>query len=84
LVSARDHAHHPGMNTRKVDEPVQSAKRPREERLRIRQWRRDQFMELGFSVSDASALAKSDADLHETRNLIDEGCTHATAFRIVR
>lgn len=72
------------MNARKVEEPLKSARRMRDERLRIRHWRRDQFMELGFSVSDASRLAKSDADLHETRSLIAAGCTHATAFRIVR
>lgn len=72
------------MKARKVDEPVRSARRVRDERLRIRHWRRDQFTELGFSVSDASTLAKSDADLHETRSLIAAGCAHATALRIVR
>jgi hypothetical protein len=56
----------------------------RDERVRVRHWRRDRFMELGFSLSDASALAKSSADLSETRKLITEGCELATVFRIVR
>jgi hypothetical protein len=61
-----------------------SASRLRDERLRVRHWRRDQFMELGFSSSDAAALAKSPADLGETRKLIAAGCSHRTVFRIVR
>ena len=65
-------------------QPLQSARPTRDERLRVRRWRRDQFAELGFTLSDASALAKSAADNHEARKLVSAGCTHATAFRIVR
>jgi hypothetical protein len=72
------------MTVRKIEEPLRKAKRPRDERLRIRHWRRDQFMELGFPVSDAAMLAKSGADLHETRSLLAAGCAHKTALRIVR
>jgi hypothetical protein len=72
------------MEGQKVGEPVRSARRLRDERLRIRQWRRDQFVELGFALSDAAALAKSSADLGRTRKLIAAGCSPATAFRIVR
>jgi hypothetical protein len=67
-----------------VEQPLRSARRTRDERLRIRLWRREQFADLGFSVSDAAALAKSAADIHEARKLVSAGCTHATAFRIVR
>jgi hypothetical protein len=77
-------SHHQGMKGQKVDEPLRSARRLRDERLRIRHWRRDRFMELGFTLSDAAALAKSPADIHEARKLVSAGCTHATAFRIVR
>jgi hypothetical protein len=72
------------MEGQKLEEPMRGARRVRDERLRIRHWRRDRFMELGFSHSDASALAKSSADLHETGDLIAAGCAHETAFRIVR
>jgi hypothetical protein len=67
-----------------VVQSVGSARVTRDERLRVRRWRRDQFAELGFTLSDASALAKSSADIHEARKLVSAGCTHATAFRIVR
>ena len=41
-------------------------------------------MELGFTLSDAAALAKSPADLSEARKLIAAGCAHPLAFRIIR
>jgi hypothetical protein len=72
------------MEGQRVGEPLRSTRRLRDERLRIRHWRRDRFMELGFSHTDASALAKSKADLHETRSLLAAGCAHGTALRIVR
>ena len=56
----------------------------RNERLRIRQWRRAQFYRLGFTTSDARTLAKSDADVGEARRLVMAGCPTATAYRIVR
>jgi hypothetical protein len=72
------------MKGQKVEEPTRSARRLRDERLRIRHWRRDQFIGLGFTLSDAAALAKSSADLNRTRKLIAAGCDHGLAFRIVR
>ena len=50
----------------------------------MRCWRREQFYELGFTVSEAAALAKSPADVHETRKLVEAGCKHALAFRLMR
>ena len=41
-------------------------------------------MGLGFTLSDAAALARSAADLHQARKLIADGCAHPTAFRIMR
>lgn len=70
------------MQAKKIEKPL--GRETRDERVRVRHWRRDQFMELGFSLSDASALAKSPADLGETRKLIATGCEQATVFRIVR
>lgn len=72
------------MRGQEVGEPLRTTRRTQDERLRIRLWRREQFAELGFPLSDAAALAKSAADIHEARKLVSAGCTHATAFRIVR
>jgi hypothetical protein len=72
------------MKGQKVEEPTRSARRVRDERLLIRHWRREQFMELGFTLSDAAALAKSPADLSDARKLIAAGCAHPLAFRIIR
>jgi hypothetical protein len=72
------------MRGQELREPLRIARRTQDERLRIRLWRREQFAELGFPLSDAAALAKSAADIHEARKLVSAGCAHATAFRIVR
>jgi hypothetical protein len=72
------------MKGQKVEGPTRSARRVRDERLLIRLWRREQFMELGFSLSDAATLAKSPADLGEARKLVAAGCSHALAYRIMR
>ena len=73
------------MQAEQVTEVAADApRRGRDERLRVRRWRRDQFMVLGFTLSDAAALARSAADLHEARKLIAGGCAHPTAFRIIR
>jgi hypothetical protein len=72
------------MPGQRVEEPVRTSPRFRDERLRVRCWRREQFFELGFTISDAAALAKSSADVHDTRSLLEAGCPHALAFRLVR
>jgi hypothetical protein len=72
------------MKGQELREPLRMTRRMQDERLRIRLWRREQFADLGFPLSDAAALAKSAADIHEARKLVSAGCTHATAFRIVR
>ena len=61
-----------------------STRQARNEGVRVRQWRREQFYRLGFSNSDARTLARSGADLTATRDLIAHGCDPATAYRIVR
>jgi len=55
----------------------------RNEDVRVRHWRREQFYSLGFSNSDARTLARSDADVTAVRELISQGCDPATAYRIV-
>jgi len=59
-------------------------RRIRDEQVRVRHWRREQFYLLGFSNSDARTLARSGADLTAMRKLISAGCPPATAFRITR
>ena len=56
----------------------------RNDAVRVRQWRREQFFRLGFSNSDARTLARSGANLTTTRDLIASGCDPQTAYRIVR
>jgi len=56
----------------------------KDEKTRVRLWRREQFYRLGFSNSDARTLAVSRADLTAARELIAHGCDPATAYRIVR
>ena len=63
---------------------TQTLREVRNERLRIRHWRRAQFYRLGFTSSDARTLAKSDADVGEARKLVMAGCPTPTVFRILR
>jgi hypothetical protein len=72
------------MEGQRVAEPRSSSPRVRDERLRVRRWRREQFFELGFTSSDAVALARSQADVHDTRRLLEAGCEHKLAFRLMR
>ena len=70
------------MQGQKVE--VGTPRRIRDEELRVRHWRTEQFIQLGFTSSDARTLARSGADLTATRALIARGCDPATAFRVVR
>lgn len=49
----------------------------------VRQWRREQFGRLGFTLTDALLLAESDADLGQARRLNRAGCPVDVAFRIL-
>ena len=62
---------------------VGTPRRIRDEKVRVRHWRREQFFQLGFSNSEARTLAVSGADLTAARKLIENGCDPATAYRIV-
>jgi hypothetical protein len=53
------------------------------EATQVRRWRRSQFIALGFTSSDASALTKASVDLGEARRLVATGCPPATACRIL-
>jgi len=53
------------------------------EDVRIRRWRRAQFMSLGFSLREACQLTFAPVDLGQMRKLIASGCPHETAQRIL-
>ena len=46
-------------------------------------WRLEQFLELGFSTEEATALAESEADLDQARTVLGSGCTRTVALRIL-
>ena len=46
-------------------------------------WRLEQFLRLGFDEGQAVTLAGSDADLNSSRTLIEVGCSHHLAMRIL-
>jgi hypothetical protein len=50
---------------------------------RVRRWRREQFHELGFTLSEAYLLADTLVDLGDARRLIAAGCPRTTAARIL-
>jgi hypothetical protein len=50
---------------------------------RVLWWRREQFHELGFTLSEAYALADAPVDLSTARRLIAAGCPRQTAIRIL-
>jgi hypothetical protein len=53
------------------------------ERLQVRRWRFEQFIELGFSESASAALAAAHVDLSLVRRMVAAGCPLETASRIV-
>ena len=47
-------------------------------------WRFEQLVVVGFSAGDAAILASHvDIDLHRAADLVQDGCPHETAFRIL-
>jgi hypothetical protein len=54
-----------------------------EERLQVRRWRFEQFVELGFTEADSASLAEAHVDLSLVRRMIGAGCPVETAFRIL-
>lgn len=49
----------------------------------ILEWRQEGFRRLGFPPNVADALAQTQVDLWEAKNLLDKGCLHATLIRIL-
>jgi hypothetical protein len=49
----------------------------------VEQWKREQWIRLGWSVDEAVLLA-SELDYHDVEKLIARGCEPELALRIVR
>jgi hypothetical protein len=49
----------------------------------VRRWRREQLLDMGFSLADARALAEAPVELGVVRELLARGCPHGTAPRIL-
>jgi hypothetical protein len=49
----------------------------------VRSWRREQFHELGFTLTEAYELADAPVDLDMARRIIAAGCSRQTAIRIL-
>jgi hypothetical protein len=61
--------------------PTETQERPRVEVL----WRFDSLRKAGFDEREALEVAmRVDVDLHLALRLIDRGCDHETALRILR
>jgi hypothetical protein len=49
----------------------------------VRTWRREQFHELGFTLTEAYELADAPVDLDMARRIIAAGCSRQTAIKIL-
>jgi hypothetical protein len=49
----------------------------------VREWRLEVLLDAGYGVGLALQIATSDADLHVAVGLVERGCPHDLAARIV-
>jgi hypothetical protein len=54
-----------------------------EEDHRVRRWRLEQFLSLGFDLANAVVMADAKIDLDVARRLVGAGCPLATASQIL-
>jgi hypothetical protein len=54
-----------------------------EERMIVRRWRFEQFIELGFTETDSATLAEAQVDLSLVRRMMAAGCPVEIAFKIL-
>ncbi len=60
------------------------ATRHYEEENELREWRVRRIRELGFNEVEAHQLADWEVDTHSARSLVERGCPHSTAVRILQ
>jgi hypothetical protein len=54
-----------------------------EERMIVRRWRFEQFIELGFTETESATLAEAQVDLSLVRRMMAAGCPPEIASRIL-
>ena len=54
-----------------------------DERAKVESWRLHVLIEAGYPISLAERLAHSEADLHVAVELVESGCSPATATEIL-
>lgn len=54
-----------------------------DEERRVRDWRLERLLELGFDVDQALALLNVRADWHDAETLLALGCPHAQAMHLL-
>jgi hypothetical protein len=69
--------------SRNLQQQAPQAEETAVEVQRVRRWRREQFHELGFTLTEAYLLADTPVDLGDARRLIAAGCPQQTAARIL-
>jgi hypothetical protein len=53
------------------------------EALQVFHWRREHFIELGFTIRQATCLAERMVTWHDAETLVDDGCPIAVCFDIL-
>ena len=66
-----------------ITEMAQTIETDHNERAKVQSWRLHVLIEAGYPLPLAEKLADSDADLHDAVELVDSGCAHETAARIL-
>ena len=66
-----------------ITEMAQIIETDHNERAKVQSWRLHVLIEAGYPLPLAEKLADSDADLHDAVALVDSGCAHETAARIL-
>ena len=70
-------------NELEMGEMTQIIETDKSEREKVQSWRLHVLIEAGYPLPLAEKLADSEADLHESVELVSLGCAHETAARIL-
>jgi hypothetical protein len=69
--------------SQRTQDPSTEAAGNSPETVLVRTWRREQFHELGFTLTEAYELADAPVDLDMARRIIAAGCSRQTAIKIL-